>query len=167
MANLVQDSNDKLIHGVGKTTKALSTLIVEVKATLIAVELAASLGFKNCIFKMNLLLVYSPPPNYVMFNGDGACDSFFGVVGLADLVQDSNDKLIHGVGKITKDLLTLVAEAEAILIAVELATSLGFKNCIFEMNSLLLYPLPPNYVKFNSDAACDFFLGVVSLAVLV
>ena len=57
---------------------------------------------------MNSLLVYRPPPNYVKFNGDGGCDSFLGVVCLADLIQDSNDKLIHGVGKTKKALLTLV-----------------------------------------------------------
>ena len=57
---------------------------------------------------MNSLLVYPPPPNNVEFNGDGACDSFSGVVGLVDLVQDSNNKLIHGVGKTKKFLLTLV-----------------------------------------------------------
>ena len=136
MANLVQDSNDKLIHGVGKTTKALSTLVAEAEATLIVVELSDSLGFKNCIFKMNLLLVYSPPPNYIKFTNDVACDSFSGVVGLAVLIQDSNDKLIHGVGKATKAFSTVITEGEATLIAVELAASLGFKNCIFKMNSL-------------------------------
>ena len=109
MAVLVQDSNDKMIHGVGKTTKALSTLIVEAEATLIVVELAAFLRFMNCIFEMNSLLVYPPPPNYVKFNTDVACDSFLGVVCLAVLVQDSNDKLIHGVGKTTKALSTLLA----------------------------------------------------------
>ena len=108
MVVLIQDSNDKLIHGVGKTTKPLLTLVTEAEATLIVVELAASLGFKNCIFEMNSLLVYPPPPNYVKFNSDGACDSFSGVVGLADLVQDSNDKLINGIEKKTKALLTLV-----------------------------------------------------------
>ena len=102
---------------------------------------------------MNSLLVYPPPPNYVKFSSDAACDSFSGVVGLAVLVQDPNDKLIRGVGKTTKALSTLIAEAEATLIAVELAASLGFKNFIFEMNSLLVYPPPPNYVMFNSDAA--------------
>ena len=76
MAVLVQDSNDKLIHGVGKTTKILSTLIVEAEATLIVVELAASLRFKNLFFEVNSLLVYPPPPNYVKFNSDVACDSF-------------------------------------------------------------------------------------------
>ena len=106
---------------------------------------------------MNSLLVYPPPSNYLKFNNDAACDSFLGVVFLAVLVQDSNDKLIHGVGKTTKALLTVVAEAEAILIAVELAASLWFKNCIFKMNSLLVYPPPPNYVKFNSNATCDSF----------
>ena len=116
---------------------------------------------------MNSLLFYPPPPNYVKFNGDGGCDSFLGVVGLADLVQDSNDKLIHGVGKTIKAFSTLVAEAEATLIVVELGASLGFKNCIFEINSLLVYPLPPNCVKFNSVATCDSFSGVVGLAVLV
>ena len=87
---------------------ALLTLVAEAEATLIAVELAASLGFKNCIFEINSLLVYPLPPNYVKFNSDAACDSISGVVCLAVLVQDSNDKLIHGVGKTTKALLTLV-----------------------------------------------------------
>ena len=57
---------------------------------------------------MNSLLVYPPPPNYVKFNSDVACDSFSGVVGLAILIQDSNHKLIHGVGKTIKALLTLI-----------------------------------------------------------
>ena len=102
---------------------------------------------------MNSLLVYPPPPNYVKFSSDATCDSFPGVVGLAVLEQDSKDKLIHGVGKTTKALLTLVAEVEATLFAVELEASLWLKNCIFKMNSLLVYPPPPNYVKFNSYAA--------------
>ena len=116
---------------------------------------------------MNSLLLYPPPPNYVKFNSDTACDSFSGDVGLAVLIQDSDDKLIHGVGKTTKALLTLVAEAEATLIAVKLAASLWFKNCIFKMNSLLVYPPSPNYVKFNSDPSCDSFSGVLGLAVLI
>ena len=140
-----------------KQEKALLTLVAEAEATLIVVELAASLGFKNCIFEMNSLLVYPPPPNFIKFNSDAAYDSFSDVVGLAILVQDSNDKLIHGIGKTTKALSTLIVEVEATLIAVELADSLGFKNYIFEINSLLVYPPPPNYVKFNSDAACDSF----------
>ena len=59
----MQDSNDKLIHGVGKTTKAMSTLIAEAEATPIVVELAVSLLFKNSIFETNSILVYPPPPN--------------------------------------------------------------------------------------------------------
>ena len=57
---------------------------------------------------MNSVLVYPPPLNDVKFNSDAVCDSFLGVVFLAVLVQDSNDKLIHGVGKTKKCLLTLV-----------------------------------------------------------
>ena len=72
-------------------------------------------------------------------------------------IQDSDDKLIHGIGKTAKSLLTLVTEAEDTFIAVELAASLGLKNCIFKKNSLLVYPPPPNYVKFNSNATCDSF----------
>ena len=86
----------------------MSTLVVEAEATLIAVELVASLGFKICTFKINSLLVYPHPSNYIKINSDAECDSFSGDVGLAVLIQDSDDKLIHGVGKTTKALLTLV-----------------------------------------------------------
>ena len=86
----------------------MSTLVAKAEATLIVVELGASLGFKNCIFEINSLLVYRLPPNHVKFNSDAACDSFSDVVALAVLVQDPNDKLIHGVRKTKKSLLTLV-----------------------------------------------------------
>lgn len=98
-----------------------------------------------------------PPKSWLKCNSDGAWHKDREISGLGWICRDENGNVLWaGAGDVTRAASAILAEAEAFKWGVEIMAGFGYKNIIFESNSLPLVKMINGNEEVSTCLCCRF-----------